>query len=69
VTERPAIDEDWLNGIPEAIPADIVQALERTGHRIQRERQLMPVPLEDGRQLVVPVDQVDIHYVGNPAYQ
>lgn len=69
VTERAAIDEDWLKTLPEAIPADILRALERTGHRVERQRQLLPVPLEDGRQLVVPVDQVEIRYVGNSAYQ
>ncbi len=69
VTERAAIDEDWLETLPEAIPADILRALERTGHRVERQRQLLPVPLEDGRQLVVPVDQVEIRYVGNSAYQ
>lgn len=69
VNERATIDEDWLKALPEAIPDDILRALERTGHRVERQRQLLPVPLEDGRQLVVPVDQVEIRYVGNSAYQ
>jgi len=69
VNERATIDEDWLKTLPEAIPADILRTLERTGHRVERQRQLLPVPLEDGRQLFVPVDQVEIRYVGNSAYQ
>jgi hypothetical protein len=68
-TERESIDEAWLRGFPEAIPRDVLGALERTGHRVENQRRLVPMPLQDGRNLVVPVDQVDIRYVGGPAYQ
>ena len=40
----------------------------RTGHQVQQRRELVPVPLKDGRQLVVPVDHVDVHYIGNGPY-
>lgn len=67
--QRDQIDENWLRSMPQAMPAEVLQALERTGHRVTESRQLLPVPLEDGRRMVVPVDQVDVHYVGNKAYQ
>ena len=62
------IDQQWLKNMPPAIPDNVLQALARTGHQIQQRRELVPVPLQDGRQLVVPVDQVEVHYVGNRTY-
>jgi hypothetical protein len=67
--ERPSIDHEWLNSFPDFIPPEVREALERTGHEVQNQRRLMPMPMRDGRQLVVPVDQVEIRYRGDPAYQ
>ena len=66
--ERETIDPKWLKSLPPAIPEDVMQALNRTGHQIEQHREFAPVRLEDGRQLVVPVDQVNVHYVGNGTY-
>jgi len=60
------LDPQWLKDLPQAMPDDVRQALERTGHQVRQHRELLPLPMEDGRRLVVPVDQVDVHYVGNP---
>jgi hypothetical protein len=62
--ERKRIDNKWLRSFPSALPSDVLRALERTGHAVQQSRELVPVPLEDGRRLVVPVDQVEVHSVG-----
>jgi hypothetical protein len=66
--ERDNVDEQWLRSMPSAVPDNVVQALNRTGHQIETRREMVPVPLKDGRRLVVPVDQVDVHYVGNQTY-
>lgn len=66
--ERDRLDERWLQGAPQAIPERVRAALARTGHEVQQRRELLPVPLDDGRQLVVPVDNVDVHYVGDGPY-
>jgi hypothetical protein len=66
--ERDNVDRQWLQGLPPAVPDDVLAALARTGHQIQQRRELIPVPLQDGRRLVVPVDQVEVHYVGNHTY-
>jgi hypothetical protein len=66
--ERNKLDPQWVNHLPSAIPDDVMQALSRTGHQIEQHRELVPVPLEDGRQLVMPVDNVKVHYVGNETY-
>lgn len=67
--ERDRLDEGWLDGLPSSIPPEMLQALQQSGHRVDVQRRLVPYPMNDGRQLVVPVDQLDVHYVGNRAYQ
>ena len=66
--ERNNIDEQWLRSVPPAIPDNVLQALARTGHQIEQQREFVPVPLKDGRQLIVPVDRVKLHYVGSGPY-
>jgi len=65
--ERENIDDGWLRDFPAAMPAEVLQALKRTGHRVRQRRGLLPLRMQDGRRLVVPVDQVEVHYVGSPA--
>lgn len=62
--ERNRMDDAWLQSLPAAVPPDVLRALERTGHTVRQSQQLLPVPLEDGRRLIVPVDQVEVHPVG-----
>ena len=66
--ERNNIDPQWARNLPAPIPDEVMRAFNRTGHRVQQRREFVPVPLKDGRQLVVPVDQVDVHYVGDKTY-
>jgi len=67
--ERDTIDDAWVNNLPPAVSEDVLRALKQSGHEVQMQRRLMPFPMRDGRRLVVPVDQVDIHTVGYPGYQ
>jgi hypothetical protein len=64
---RDQLDERWMESFPAAVPADVLRSLERTGHQVQQRRGLLPVQMKDGRQLVVPVDQVEVRFVGRPA--
>jgi hypothetical protein len=66
--ERDRMDQQWLQSMPSPIPQSVVQALERSGYQVRTQQELMPMPLKDGRQLVVPVDKVQLQYVGNPTY-
>lgn len=68
VAEGQSVSDDWLGGQP-AMPRDIQQALERLGHRVRQQRQLVPIPLEDGRRVMVPVDQIDVQPVTDRDYQ
>jgi hypothetical protein len=66
--ERNDLDQAWLDSIPSVMPDDVRKAFGRAGHEIEQHRELIPVPMEDGRRLVMPVDQVDVHYIGNRSY-
>lgn len=64
--ERETVDQRWLQDLPTAMPAEVLQALLQSGHRIQQRRQWLPLRMKDGRRLVVPVEQFDVQYVGHP---
>ncbi len=68
VREIENLTEDHLHQNRSALPEDVRRALERSGHRKIQRRQLVPIPLKDGRRLVVPVEQVDVEPNGRPAY-
>jgi hypothetical protein len=66
--ERDNVDSQWLASVPPAVPDDVLRAFHRTGHQIEQQRELVPVQLQDGRQLVMPVDNVKVRYIGNGTY-
>ncbi|HUT92829.1 MAG TPA: hypothetical protein VMY37_25270 [Thermoguttaceae bacterium] len=67
--EGDRVDEQWMDRFAPTIPAELAEALKQQGRELRWSRQLVPFPLEDGQQLVVPLEQVELHYVGNPVYQ
>ncbi len=66
--EETSADDAWLSYRQPVVPRELRQALERMGHRVNERRQFLPVQLDDGRQMVVPVDQVEFTPVSN-SYQ
>jgi hypothetical protein len=68
--ELERLDRQWLDSFRRpTLPPELLRALRDSGHRFRRDRLLLPVPMEDGRQLVVPVEQFEFRYVGDSAYQ
>jgi hypothetical protein len=61
---RDAVDENLLQQAPDAIPPGVQRVLEQAGHRVQQQRQIVPIQMDSGHRLMVPVNQVEIHYVG-----
>ncbi|MGQ9504303.1 MAG: hypothetical protein ACUVQG_05805 [Thermogutta sp.] len=47
------------------VPAEILESLVAEGHTVEQERRFVPVALPDGRESVVPIDQVRIQFVGD----
>jgi len=67
--QRDHVDERWMSEFPPTIPPELLGALRREGSQLRWSRQLVPFRMEDGQQLVVPLDQVEVQPVGNPVYQ
>lgn len=60
----------WLAQAEATGPSpDVLAELERLGHQVKERRQLVPVRLGDGRELIVPVKEVEVQLKGAPVYQ
>ncbi len=64
--DREHLDRRWPETLPSALPLEVLESLERSGYRVRQHRELMPIEMPDGRRLVVPVEQVEVEYVGQP---
>jgi hypothetical protein len=63
------VEGSWPEQFAPSIPPELLQALEQSGHEVRRSRHVVPFRMEDGRRLVVPCEEVELHFVGNSAYQ
>jgi anti-sigma factor RsiW len=70
VAGREGADADeWLPVDAAGVPDDVRQALERMGHHVEQQRRFVPYRLDDGRRMVIPVDQVEVRPVEIRNYQ
>jgi hypothetical protein len=67
--ETDRIDEKWLERFAPRVPDELLRAFEQSGHEVRRFSHLVPFRLDDGRQVVVPFEEVELRPVGNAAYQ
>ena len=58
------VSEDYLQDTPPPLSARLQRALARSGHEALVQREWIPVPLDDGNQIVFPVDRIQLRYVG-----
>jgi hypothetical protein len=65
--EQQRLDNDWTESLPSALPLDVLESLRRTGYRVRQHRELLPMEMNDGRRLVVPVEEVEVEYAGHPS--
>jgi hypothetical protein len=61
---RQKFDQNLVEQSPDAIPSEVQRAFERAGHEVLQQREIVPVQMQGGHRLMVPVDHVEIHYVG-----
>jgi hypothetical protein len=66
--EATSVDPEWLQQQSSAVPAAVRQALEQAGLEIRQQRRLWPITLNDGRRLIVPVEQVEVQDVAGHTY-
>jgi anti-sigma factor RsiW len=63
----PGLDDRWLRSQPSTVPDYLRARWERQGYQVEERRQLVSVTLEDGRRVSIPLDEVELAYVGqNP---
>ena len=67
--QRDHFDADWVRDFPDALPPDVLQALQQSGHEVNQVRSVWPIRMRDGRELIVPVDQVEVRPVSARAFQ
>lgn len=60
----PGIDEDWVRNQPSPITEHQQAVLEQQGFQVDRRRHLIRKRLVNGRNVTVPVDQVEVRYTG-----
>lgn len=58
--EYPGSADEWLNDQKPALSPEVLQTLEDRGHRIERQIEYVPVLLDDGRQVIVPIERYQI---------
>lgn len=54
------IDPDWIDGSEPVIPTRVREKWEQQGRTIQVSRRLYPVQMNDGRRVVIPIDEVEV---------
>lgn len=71
--ELPVVDGNYVD--PRAflsrsavIPPDVLAAIERSGHKIERRREFMRQPVDAEHEVVVPVDRLRVVPVSLPKY-
>lgn len=60
--------ESFLSQGRPALPPDLVELLRQRGHDVVRQEQYVPAQLDDGRQVIVPVERYQITPVSRRAY-
>jgi hypothetical protein len=61
----PGITEDWLKQQPPPVSEHGQAVFQRHGYQVDQLRRLITTVTADGQRMTVPVDQVQIRYVGN----
>jgi hypothetical protein len=62
------VNPEWLVHEAPVLPPEVIRALERRGRKVERSVEYLPLPLDEHRQIVLPVEQYEIMPVGRRAY-
>lgn len=64
----PDANEAWLRNLPAQVPAELQRLLQSSGRRVEVRREIIPIDLGDGQQVIVPVDELEVQ-IEPRAYQ
>jgi hypothetical protein len=53
-------DQAW-NESESTMPSELLQSLQQGGLEVRRQQRFMPIDLSDGRRLIVPIEEIEIH--------
>jgi len=60
VFETPESVDQWLADERPALSPELLQTLQQRGHQVERQIEYVTVQLDDGRQVIVPVERYQI---------
>jgi hypothetical protein len=58
--DLPGSVEQWLANEQPSLSPEVLQTLQNRGHNIERQVEYVPVLLDDGRQVIVPIERYQI---------
>ena len=64
IRSGPGLDDRWLRSQPPSVPDYLRAQLERQGYQVLERRNLVSVEVGEGKHVSIPVDQVQVDYVG-----
>lgn len=68
IVSGPGFDEEWLRGLPPPLTDYDRQRLERDGYHVEQGRKFVTVQLREGERVTIPIDLVNVQYVGQRIY-
>jgi hypothetical protein len=68
VYERPGSIDEWLANERPALSPEVLQTLKDRGHLVERQIEYVPVLLDDGRQVIVPVERYQLKPANKKPY-
>ena len=66
VLQFPVLPPEVAQGQSSSVPEHVRREWERRGYEVKEEQRYLPARLPDGRQVMVPVNEVKMKYVGRP---
>ena len=57
-----SVDPHWLDERKSAVPREALEAWRKAGHVVTQSEEIWRIDFEDGRQVLLPVEQVEIDY-------
>jgi hypothetical protein len=68
IYDLPGSVEQWLANERPSLSPEVLQTLQDRGHRVERQVEYVPVLLNDGRQVIVPLERYQIRPANDVQY-
>lgn len=62
------VGPDWLSSDHPVLRESVIEALKRRGRIVESQVEWLPLPLDEGRQIMLPVEQIQITPVSRRSY-